>query len=459
MSGGHLQRFIADARARVADGFYHTDGPALLSNGNLKAAIQAAPDGRAILAELKPRSPSEGRLLQGPAEPILAAYKDGGATGLSLLTDGDHFDGSPALLRAGHATGLPTLMKDFVVDEVQLDCAAHHGASAVLLIERCFPTPDERESLVEAAHARGLEVLLEVHSPKEWERAASSAADIIGVNSRDLDTLDVDVAGAREVVKAAAQAGHTTLALSGVRTRHDAAAAKNDGAAGVLVGTSLLRSPDAALAVRALRRPLVKLCGLRTEADVAVAATAGADFAGLVVGAARSPRNLRPIDAQRLADVARAAGLRTVLVTPHTDAWEVREWCRLVRPDFVQLHGLETTEEWEHSLKVIPTRIWHAVAPDTEAPMGGIALVIDTPKADGSTGGSGRTHDWAQTARLVKNERRWTFVAGGLGPENVQAALVATGATGADVSGGIESPDGTKDPEKMRRFVEAARHG
>ncbi|MCA1810744.1 MAG: hypothetical protein LC623_01885 [Halobacteriales archaeon] len=451
-----LATFLARARERVAAGAYAPSGAALQPNGPFVAAIQS---GSGVVAELKPASPSSGLLLRGPVEPVLAAYKAGGAAALSILTDADHFGGSPGLLRTAHAQGLPTLMKDFVVDEAQLACARHDGASAVLLIERCFAGDRERrETLVDAAHKLGLEVLLELFDAADWASARGSNADLLGVNARDLETLKVDEAAALRLLAEVAKQ-RPVLALSGVRRRADVLAARRAGALGVLVGTMLLEAPDAELALRALQRPLSKVCGLRTETDVVGAARAGADLVGFVVGAPRSPRDVPPIVAQRLADTARSLGLRPVLVTPHADAGEVRAWCRLVRPAFVQVSGFLPAAGWSHSLQSIPTHVLQAVeAGDDAAPGPDVAgFVADSPHG-GLGGGTGAVHDWSRTLRLVDaHPGRLSLVAGGLDAGNAAAALAATGAWGADASSRLESEPGRKDPAKVLAFVQAVR--
>ena len=437
-----LASFLHAARERVAAGAYALDGPALAPNGRLTAAVRCP---GAILAELKPRSPSEGRLLQGPAAPVLAAYRQGGAAALSVLTDATFFDGSPALLREAHATGLPTLMKDFVVATAQLDCAKHAGASAVLLIERCFARAEDREALVTAAHGRGLEVLLEAFTPDEARRAAASKADLIGVNARDLDTLKVDIPAALALVKSIAATGRPVVALSGVDGRAADRRARAAGACATLVGTHLMRSPDPALALRALRRPLAKVCGLRTPADVEAAANAGADLVGLVVGSPGSPRELAPLAAQRLADAARAAGLRPVLVTRTTDPALLLDWSRLVRPDFLQAHGAAPSPDTRHRLAGFGVRVLAAVAPGQPVPDAD-GLVVDSTAG----GGSGTAHAWASVPAPGLS-----FIAGGLDAGNAREALAASGAWGADASSRLESSPGVKDPAKVAAFVQA----
>ncbi len=445
----HLQNFLLDTNDRINNGYYHTDGPALSPNGGLRAAITGRPD--AVIAEIKPRSPSQGRLLERPLNELIAHYRWGGAAGLSVLTDPDHFDGSIDNLRAAHASGLPLLFKDFVIDETQLDAAAHHGASAVLLIERVL-APERREQLVRAARERGLEVLLEVCDQAEAEQALASDADLIGVNARDLATLQVDLEGALKTVQHLAMQNKTVVSLSGVRHRQDRLNAVEAGAAAVLVGTSLVQSPDPGLHLRALRRPLAKVCGLTQQEDVAQAADAGADLAGFVVGA-DSPRANTPMAAQALVEVARRQGMRTVLVTPHADLYEVREWCRLVRPDYVQLHGQAPDADWLHSLKAIPSLALRATAPGAVDRQGYAGVLFDTPRADGSTGGAGATHDWNATAMAAAGLECLTLVAGGLNPNNVAQAIATTACWGADASSGLESEPGVKDPHLISAYV------
>lgn len=448
-----LAGFLDAARRRVRDGSYAVSGDALPPNG-LLTDVLALPT--AVIAELKPRSPSEGRLLTGPPQRLLQAYRDGGAAALSVLTDADHFDGHPDLLRHAHATGLPVLMKDFVIDPAQVRCGAHHGASAVLLIERCFEDPAAREALVTVAHRLGLQVLLEVHDDADWATARSSSTDLFGVNARDLDTLAVDRDAACRLLATVHAADRPVIALSGIRSRRDREEAARRGARAVLVGTRLAKDPHPALVLRALQRPLAKVCGITDAAGLDAAAQAGADLAGFVVGAPESPRDLPAIKAQHLALQARHKGLAPVLVTPHEDPWEVREWCRLVRPDFVQLARLRPDDEWLHTLDAVPVTPLHVRHPDEGLPDQG-PFLIDTPHPGG--GGSGRTHDWEATgARIADAPDRLSLVAGGLDAGNVAEALAVTGAWGADASSGLESTPGRKDPAKVRGFVDAV-HG
>lgn len=426
-------KFVASAQKRVADGYYNIEGTPLAPNGAM---------GDGLIAELKPRSPSDGRLLIGDAAELLEAYRH--ADAISVLVDPDHFDGSISLFRQAHKSGKPLLWKDFVLDEAQVVCAAHNGASAILLIERIL-TPGVRESLVQAAHALGLQVLLEIFSEGDWETAKESRADFIGVNARDLSTLKLDQQAALQLIGIATAHG-PVWALSGIKDRRDRMAAEALGAEAVLVGTHLMTAPSPELAVKALQRPIAKICGITNALDLHAAVAAGADLVGFVVGA-DTPRSIPIIKAQQLADEAKVP---TVLVTPHEDDWEVREWCRVVKPTFVQLHALSPSPEWEHSLKAIPTHVLQAHHADPF----GVGVVMDT-----GSGGTGKMHDWATDLETALARKvQLSLVAGGLDASNAAKAIWESGAWGADASSRLEATPGRKDHVKMKQFIEAV-HG
>lgn len=447
-----LAGFLDAAHRRVKDGAYADDGPALRPNGSLVESLRRP--GARILAELKPASPSEGKLLQRPVEAQLAAYRAGGAAGVSVLTDSDFFAGSIEHLRTAHATGLPTLMKDFVVSEEQIIAAHKAGASAVLLIERAFRgRPQERETLVDAAHAHGLEVLLELFDAEEWDSARSSKAVLFGVNARDLDTLGVDTHATMGLLKSVS-AERPVVALSGIHDRAGVAAARAAGATAALVGTRLMRSRDPELTLRGLQRPLAKVCGIRGNADLDAATRAGADLVGFVVGSPDSPRNLDLPEAGRLCRAARTAGVRSVLVTRHGEPADVTSWCKSMRPDYVQVHGFRPEARWievQHGgLVGVISAVRTGVDVGSALPEGDAILV------DSGRGGTGEVADWAGARTILAGAGdRLSLIGGGLSAENAVAALQATGAWGADASSRLESAPGRKEPVLIRAFVTA----
>ena len=250
-----LAEFAASARARSID-FIITPVRA----PSLVAAL-ARPG---LIAEIKPASPTRGEMRSIPnAEALAKELLAAGAAGISALTEPEKFGGSPALLAAAVRAGGPVLMKDFVVTSRQLELAASAGASAVLLIlpllnaeHSEWKTPEEA---IAAAHARGLEVLLEVYDDEEYLLASLLEADMVGINNRDLreDALPVDPERAIGVLGRMGRLDVPVIALSGAQDAGDVRAAIAAGASGVLVGTALMQAKDPAAKLRELKEGLV----------------------------------------------------------------------------------------------------------------------------------------------------------------------------------------------------------
>ena len=218
----------------------------------LEAAVRRGPHGPRVIAEVKRRSPSKGdiRIDLDPAA-LAAAYAAGGASAVSVLTEPRHFAGSPDdLLAVRAAVDLPVLRKDFITDRYQVWEARAWGADAVLLIVAALDPPALESLLAEAAEA-GLDALVEVHTLAEAEVAAGVGATLVGVNARDLATLEVDP-DRFAAVRQALPGGTVLVAESGI---HDAAgvqAAAEAGADAVLVGEALVRAANPTTAVRQL---------------------------------------------------------------------------------------------------------------------------------------------------------------------------------------------------------------
>jgi indole-3-glycerol phosphate synthase len=216
------------------------------------ALVEAAPGGLAVIAEIKRRSPSKGPIDAGLDPAALAArYEDGGAACLSVLTDADHFDGSPEDLRAARAAvAVPVLRKDFTVSALDVVDARLMGADAVLLIAAALDDVELRD-LHDLAGELGLGALVEVHDEAELARAVSVGAALIGVNQRDLVTFEVDTARAVRIAPLMPD-GVVRVAESGIRGPEDATPLRAAGYHAVLVGESLVRSQNPSAAVRAL---------------------------------------------------------------------------------------------------------------------------------------------------------------------------------------------------------------
>jgi indole-3-glycerol phosphate synthase len=196
----------------------------------------------AVIAELKRRSPSRGTIREDldPADRA-SLYARSGAAALSVLTDGPYFGGSIEDLRtAADNCSLPVLRKDFILDEVQLLEARAAGASAVLLIVRVLGTAGLRPLLRFSAQL-GLDALVEVHTLAEVDQALQCEANIVGINSRDLDTFTIDVEAAWKLLEHI-PGDRVAVAESGIAQRTDVARAAAAGADAVLVGTALSAS-------------------------------------------------------------------------------------------------------------------------------------------------------------------------------------------------------------------------
>jgi indole-3-glycerol phosphate synthase len=224
------------------------------SAGRLHEACSAP--GIGVIAEFKRRSPSAGILReQADVAEVVRAYVSGGAIALSVLTEGPSFAGSLEDLRAARSVSdLPILRKDFIVDPYQLHEARAAGADAVLLIVAALQIA-QLASLHDSARALGLDVVVEVHDDEELQRALSVGADLVGINNRDLRDFSVDVART-SLLMGEMPAGVTVVSESGIATPEQLRSLQQEGVHAVLVGESLMRSPDPESALRALRADL-----------------------------------------------------------------------------------------------------------------------------------------------------------------------------------------------------------
>src|SRR2546425_5976953 len=240
-----------------------------------------------LIAEVKRASPSKG-LLAPHLDPVELArtYEAHGAAAISVLTEPHFFLGSPDYLRAiKQVVNVPVLRKDFIVDEYQVYEARSWGADAILLI--CALLDDAQlRHLLNVAHAQCMYCLVEVHSREEAQRAVAAGASIIGVNSRDLMTFQMNPYLIREL-RQLIPADRVVVAESGIHSAADARRLARYDIQAMLVGESLVKSDDVAgqmekLLQGANESTQVKICGLRTPEHIRTAIDAGADMLGLV---------------------------------------------------------------------------------------------------------------------------------------------------------------------------------
>jgi indole-3-glycerol phosphate synthase/phosphoribosylanthranilate isomerase len=382
--------------------------------GRFRDAL-AAP-GLGAIAEVKRRSPSAGDLRPN-ADPVslTADFEASGAAAVSVLVDA-RFGGSLDDLRAARsAAALPLLAKGFFSTREQLAELRDCGADAVLLLLRDLEDA-QAAALLAACAELGLDALVEAHDAEELDRAVRLGADPIGLNARDLATFRIDRQAQLELV-AAAPRDRVVIAESGIASRAQAAAAELAGADAVLVGSALMRAADPAGELRSLlARPLVKVCGLTREEDVAAAAEAGADLAGFVL--AESPRR-----AERALPVPETM-LSVAVVVGEPGGHET---------DLVQLYEPENGHRSRDAVLLREGRE--------------VAQVVDRAWQEDDPGHMER-------ARAARGR---VMLAGGLSPENVGAAIADVRPWAVDASSALESSPGVKDHARVRAFVRAAR--
>ncbi|HEX6177097.1 MAG TPA: indole-3-glycerol phosphate synthase TrpC [Thermoanaerobaculia bacterium] len=211
-------------------------------------------DGINVIAEIKSASPSAGSIVENPdVESIARAYRDGGAAAISVVTEAEFFRGDRSwLARARAASGLPVIMKDFVVEPAQIVEGVAAGADAMLLLASLLDAKEIRRFIRDLEHY-GCDALVEVHDEDELGRAVEGGARLIGVNNRDLRNFNVDLATSERLSKKMPP-DVIRVAESGIREHSDVVRLRDAGFDAFLVGESLLRQNDRTAAVRRLIR-------------------------------------------------------------------------------------------------------------------------------------------------------------------------------------------------------------
>ncbi|KAI5118272.1 hypothetical protein M0805_006014 [Coniferiporia weirii] len=452
------------------------------------------------------------------------------------------------------------LRKDFIVDEYQIAEARLHGADTVLLIVAMLPTPRLR-ALYAYAKSLGMEPLVEVNNAAEMDAALALGARVVGVNNRNLHSFEVDMGTTSRLADMVREHNVILCALSGISGPADVRTYAEQGVSAVLIGEALMRAQDTSAFIRELlgwqlpveedksEPPLVKICGIRTVDEALAAAEAGADMLGLmfvpsskrhvsldvacrISYAIRERRTLAEAGltfpalelvqkqekeqeqarnlpwfaahAARLSQTLRAGRASPQLVGVFQDQPldYILGVVAAAQLDAVQLHGREPLH-WAAHVPVPVIRVFHVGAGGVE----GIArsglhkfVLLDAARADGLSGGSGKTLDWEVARALVDagetgsiptrasavvsssspavngeangnaepdadgverpvgQDRLPVILAGGLTPENVGVAVARVRPWAVDVSGGVERADGSgKDIEKVAAFIRAAK--
>jgi len=458
---------IRDLARRIPAGAYpHSFADALRSYSRLN-----------LIAEFKRRSPSKGKI-NSRADPATTAmiYESAGAAAVSVLTEEDYFDGSLEDLRSiREAISLPVLRKDFIFDEYQVYESAAARADALLLIVAALDDETLAKLRAIAEDELGMDALVEVHTKAELDRALNCGARVIGVNNRDLRTFAVSTATSRLLARVSPR-DVILISESGLNPA-EVRKLRAIGYKGFLVGEALMRAGDPGRTLREFmeepegtclpRSVWVKICGITNAEDAFAAIEAGADMLGFNFYR-RSPRFIEPSAATEIVNAVRSqteirhrsVTMIGVFVSESID--EVLRIAEEANLDGLQLHGDETVEYCARLKELAPQRfLIKALTADS-------ALNLETPNNYSTEavmldsfdaklrGGTGQLADWAIARKIAERLPR-VFLAGGLSPENVAAAIAAVQPYAVDACSSLEISPGKKSAKRMKEFVDAVR--
>jgi indole-3-glycerol phosphate synthase len=252
----YLDVLAHDASRSVEEGYYKTSMKIAGQPVGLKEAILGC-EGAPIISEIKFASPSMGNLRNNrDLGRIARDMEEGGAIGISVLTEPRHFRGHIGFVaKVRRQVEVPVLMKDIVLSPVQIEAASMIGANAVLLIQTLFGRgycEKDVHGMIDFSHSRGLEVLLEAYTEDEFLSALETDADMIGINNRDLKTLHVDLEVTKRILTKHRVVRKVIVSESGIDRPEDIRFLRQYGVQAFLVGTAVMKAADIKGRVREL---------------------------------------------------------------------------------------------------------------------------------------------------------------------------------------------------------------
>ena len=491
-----IREEIVEARRRRIAGRGHAEGTSLPAKRRAPCAPFAADP--AVICEIKRRSPSRGAIEPGlDAAEQAGKYRRRGVRSVSVLTEPDYFGGSLGDLIAvkERYPDLAVLRKDFLLDKEDIRVSWAAGADAVLLIASLLSS-EELESLCREAKRLGMDPLVELHGPEDVEKARRAAPDLVGINSRNLETFEVDK-GYPAMIRPLIDWDARCIFESGITGREDALFARSAGFRGVLVGEAAVRNPDLVSkllsafgpegqwaeerpfwgrlfarlgekrgfpqetagggtgrlgwsAGRPCPAPLVKVCGITSAEDAAQAEELGADLVGFIF--ADSPRRAKPDLPREVKNLScLKVGVAVVQAGETELSPETRRLLEDTSLDAVQFHGDETPEmcgemgfPYYKAVRIGNGRDLES-AREYRAPR-----TLFDAAVPGKRGGTGVPIDGELITRAAGETGLW--LAGGIRSCTVEDIIRSYRPELIDVSSGLESVPGVKDRGEMRRF-------
>ncbi|HJJ21194.1 MAG: indole-3-glycerol-phosphate synthase [Crenarchaeota archaeon] len=246
MAENILKKLVNNSQIAIDEGVYDVNVNLKKSTQDFKQIIETNPHAT-LLTEIKFSSPSLGKI-RTISDPVSIAKQmiQGGSKALSVLTQPHLFNGSPQyFIKVRQSVDVPLLMKDIMIDKIQIDTAKKIGADYMLVIQSLFDQKflTDIDDFIDYGHKQGLNVLLEVHTREEFQNALKTEADIIGINNRNLDTLEIDLK-TTELVLSGYDKSRIILSESGINTTADIQYLKNCGADAFLIGSSIMKSDN-----------------------------------------------------------------------------------------------------------------------------------------------------------------------------------------------------------------------
>jgi indole-3-glycerol phosphate synthase len=243
-----LNSIMRDVEETIKKGYYDLSFTTTSSNSSLSNSIKKN-KGLSIITEIKQTSPSLGRIASEiNVKEIAERMELSGAVGISILTEPIQFEGSlDFFIKSRETVLLPLLMKDFIIHPIQLEAASKIGADAILLISTVFRrgfSEFDLDSMIDIAHSKKIEVLLETHTEDEFEKAFETKADLIGINNRNLDTFQIDITVTERLLKKIDFRDKPIISESGIKTPSDIKFLHGCGVDAFLIGSAIMQSID-----------------------------------------------------------------------------------------------------------------------------------------------------------------------------------------------------------------------
>ena len=468
-----LSRILEDREKRIRISG-HTQGFSVPQ----ERQVPVVPFGRYpfLICEIKRKSPSKGKIAPAlDAEAQARLYASKGIRSVSVLTEEDYFGGSLLdLMKVKEKLpDLSVLRKDFLLDEEDIHVSFRAGADAVLLIASVLDK-DLLNRMHNLARHLGMAALVEVHSREEVEKVSDLKPELVGINSRDLKTFNVDPCHPL-IVRSAVSWEPELVFESGITSKEDTVFALSSGFSGILVGETVVRKPERIGEIKAgftvsrpvrfwkdlyagkkIGRPLVKVCGLTREEDVKLADDLGADILGFIL--APSPRRT---GLEFIRSLGKTRALKAGVVVLERGALLPEEIAGLIGDghiDVVQFHGNEDPGAcfsmafpYYKALRIAGEESTDYID-EYRCPR----VLVDAYAAE-RYGGTGRGID--ESLVIMSAQRKPLWLAGGLRPDNIRETIKKYQPELVDASSGLESGPGIKNRDKMKQFFREIAYG